>query len=284
MSINIFEFTDYRQFLKAYYEAKKAGNPRFSFQVFSDKAGFPNKGFVHNVIHGIKNLSKSSIIKLSNAMELTKMEAVYFENLVNFNQVESHGERNHCFEKLNAVRAINSQGGNAKQVRTDQYEFYSKWHHSAIRSIIDMYGFKGNYRWLAKMIRPRISPWQAHKSVKLLLKLGLIVKRKNGTYAIADKSITTGKEVVCLAVQNFHIDCARLAEKAITDLSREERNISGLTLGMSKEAYQRICEETQEFQKKVMTIADADEEADRVYQFNFHLFPMSKFYKERKRI
>lgn len=276
MEPNIFEFTDYRQFLKAYYDAKKADNPHFSFQVFSNNAGFPNKGFIHNVIHGIKNLAKSSVIRLSGAMDLTRTEADYFECLVHFNQSDNYRDRNYYFEKLKGIRPINPQGNAAKQIRSDQYEFYSKWYHSAIRSIIDMYGFRDDFKWLAKMVFPRISPWQARKSVQLLLKLGLIIRQKNETYAIADKSITTGQDIVALAIQNFHIDCMKLAEKAITDLPREERNITGLTLGVSKEAYRRICDATQEFQKKVMAIADEDKKADTVYQFNFHLFPISK--------
>lgn len=275
MRPNLFEYTDYRMFLQAYYAYRKAENPHFSFQVFSNNAGFPNKGFIHNVIHGIKNLAKSGIIRLTSAMKLTKSESDYFECLVYFNQSENYRERNYYFEKLKSIRPINNQGSAAKEVRANQYEFYAKWHHSAIRSIIDMYGFKDDYKWLAKMVFPRISIWQARKSVRLLLKLGLITRHKDSTYTVADKSITTGQDIVGLAIQNFHIDCTDLAKKAMTDLPRDERNVTGLTLGISSETYNRICNETLEFQKKIMDIANEDKKANRVYQFNFHLFPMS---------
>jgi uncharacterized protein (TIGR02147 family) len=158
----------------------------------------------------------------------------------------------------------------------DQYEFYSKWYHVAVRSLIGMYEFKSDYAWLARQVQPHLTPKQARQSVKLLLKLGLITRYKNGVFDITEKSITTGEEVTNLALQNFHVECSGLAAKAIGDLPRNKRNITGLTLGISENCYLRICEEINEFQKKIMLMADRDGNADRVYRFNFHLFPISK--------
>ena len=49
---NIISYQDYRQFLGDYYEEKKAILPTFSYQSFSQKAGFASKSFVFNVIKG----------------------------------------------------------------------------------------------------------------------------------------------------------------------------------------------------------------------------------------
>ena len=42
----IFEYLDYREFLKDYYNAKKEANPAFSLRVFSDKIGLDRKSVV----------------------------------------------------------------------------------------------------------------------------------------------------------------------------------------------------------------------------------------------
>jgi uncharacterized protein (TIGR02147 family) len=69
---NIFNYQDYRQFLGDYYEEKKAMHPSFSYQSFSQKAGFASKSFVFNVIKGKKALSRNSVVKLSIAMNLSR--------------------------------------------------------------------------------------------------------------------------------------------------------------------------------------------------------------------
>ncbi len=99
---NIFNYQDYRQFLGDFYEEKKSQTPSFSYQNFSQKAGFASKSFVYNVIKGKKTLSRTSVVKLSIAMKLSKTESAFFENLVYFNQATNFAERNFYFDKLNA--------------------------------------------------------------------------------------------------------------------------------------------------------------------------------------
>jgi uncharacterized protein (TIGR02147 family) len=280
---NVFEYTDYRKYLADWYNEKKTSNHAFSYNAFAQKARFKNKGFFHTVIYDKRNLSKPSVVKICQAIGLTKSETDYFENLVFFNQAVDLKERNYFYEKINTIRSPHKSASRAKQVRSDQYEFYSKWYHSAVRSVIDMYDFKSDYKWLAKMVTPPLSVKQAKQSVLLLEKLELIEKRNNGTYKITDKSITSGKEVMGLALQNFHIECTDLAKTAIQELPKTRRNVTGLTLGISHKSYEQICGEIQEFQEKIMDIANKDREANRVYQFNFHLFPISKADDERKR-
>ncbi|MGL1904103.1 MAG: TIGR02147 family protein [Fibrobacterales bacterium] len=273
--INIFEYTDYKSFLSDFYEFKKGENSNFSYQTLATKAGFKNKGFVYNIFKGNKGLSKSNIFKLTQALSLNKIETEYFETLVTFQNAESLEERNFHFEKMNTLYAK----GIAKEplrIRQDKFELYSNWHHSVIRSLIDMYPFEGDYKWLSKKVKPSITVKEAKASVALLEKLELVGINKNGKYAVKDKNITTGKSVLSLAVQNFHLECTELAKQAILYTPSTRRNITGLTLGISEKAYHTICAEIQAFQKNIINIANADMNSDKVYQFNFHLFPLSE--------
>jgi uncharacterized protein (TIGR02147 family) len=100
----IFTYDDYRKILADYYGERKKSNPWFSYQVFANKAGIANKGFLYNVIRGIKRLSAERALRLSLAMKLTAAEAMYFENLVSFNQAKNLRDRNYFFRKLCALR------------------------------------------------------------------------------------------------------------------------------------------------------------------------------------
>ena len=278
----VFDYSDYRKYLEDYYNEKKAENNAFSYQSLARKAGFNNRGFAYNIVNGKKNLSPANCHRISEALRHNKYEAEYFETLVAFNHAKDVKEKNRCFEKLCQIKMRGRGFSKTQIVNKNQYEYYSRWYHSAVRSIIGMYKFKNDYKWLARMVTPTITVKQAKKSVTLLKELGMITKQKTGCYALSDTSISTGKEVVGLAVQNFHSECTDLANNAIQTVSKDNRNITGLTLGISKTSYGRICDEIARFQDEIMEIANSDEEADRVYQLNFHLFPMSKSDNEKK--
>ncbi len=273
---DVFGYSDYRKFLADSYTERKAKSPSFSYKSLTIRAGLKSKGFIYDVIHGSKCLSKPTIVKLSQALGLKKDEAAYFENLVFFNQAADAKERAYFFDQLQSVNPKSSTGRKVQEVRKDQYEFYSKWYHSAIRSLVDMHAVKDDYKWLARKVFPAITAKQAKKSLELLERLGFIKRQANGVFKISDKSITTGKEVMSTAVVKFHLEAMQLATNAVQNLPTEKRNISGLTLGISEKTYQRLCDEVYQFQEKVMKIADDDQEADRVYRLNFHFFPMSQ--------
>jgi uncharacterized protein (TIGR02147 family) len=272
---NVFEYTDYRRYLSDWFEEKKKAQPSFSYTSFAQKAGFSDRGFFHNVIHGKRGLTKESLIKVSQAIGHSKAEGEYFENLVYFNKSGDLKGRNYFYEKLNGVKSTEKTAVKAQQTRKDQYAFYSQWYHAAVRSLIDMYPFRDDYRWLAKNVFPPITPKQAKQSVQLLEKLGLIERQKNGTFRLTSKSITTGSEIVSLAVQNFHKEALDLAKNALEKTPIDKRNITGLTLGISEKTYLKLCEEIRQFRSKIVRIVEQDEEADRTYQLTFNLFPIT---------
>jgi uncharacterized protein (TIGR02147 family) len=115
----------------------------------------------------------------------------------------------------------------------------------------------------------------AKRAVRILEKLGMIRKGKDGVYAVTDKTITASREIVQLGLQNFHLQTLDLAKRALQELPKDRRNISGLTLGISKDTYNAMCSEIEAFQTRLLAMAEADREASDVYQLNFHFFPVS---------
>ena len=280
---DISTYTDYKKFLQDYYEEARRKNSGFSYRVFSQKAGIKSRGFLYNVIQGKRSLSKSYVFGLSQAMHFNKPESDYFENLVAFNNASTLKERNHFYERLSAIKFSGDTAWKPQITRSEQFEYYSKLPYSIVRSLIDLHGFDGDYQALAKAVRPRITPGQARKAITLLERLGFIKKQKNGDYVVTNKSITTAPEVQSLAVLNFHKQSGELALKTLEELPKDQRNISGVTLGISKPVYQQICKEIETFRSRLLQIAEADEAADSVYQLNFQFFPVSAQFVRRNK-
>ncbi|MCR5379249.1 MAG: TIGR02147 family protein [Fibrobacter sp.] len=268
----VFEYLDYREFLRDYYTQKKAANPAFSLRVFSDKIGFKAKDFISRVMNGEKNLSDQSIPKVASGLKLGKHETEFFMALVKFNQAETMEDRNAAFEEMQAVLKVVRFAEKQHLLGHCQYMVYSHWRHLTIRSLIGMYGFDGDYDALAKQVHPKVTTEEAKQSVRLLEECQLIKKDASGKYVLTESAITTGDRTSKLALRGFHQHCLKLAADAIDRDPPGKRHISGLTLGISQEGYERIVERINAFRKEIALIAEEDEGADKVFQMQFALF------------
>jgi uncharacterized protein (TIGR02147 family) len=77
-------------------------------------------------------------------------------------------------------------------------------------------------------------------------------------------------------VANYQIACMDLAKEAIDRHEPGHRDMSTLTLSLSKPAFEAIKEEIIAFRKKLLSLEKQFSNADRVYQLNTHFFPLSK--------
>jgi uncharacterized protein (TIGR02147 family) len=268
---DIFTYLDYRKYLKDYYDEKKAENPHFSYRYIAGKVGFKSAGLFTKILQGKRNISMKLTLRFIEAFKLRKKEADYFELLVQFNQARTASEKNHFFEKLLGIKK-----SKIAIVDADKYEFYDKWYYTAIREILSFYRFNDDYRELSRMVMPSISPSEAKRAIELLMNLGFVSKRENGTYERIEPVISTGYDARSIAIHKLVLGTMDLARESIDRFPKEQRNLSSLTLSISLDSFQQIQEELRGFRRRLMEIANHDENPDRVYQINFQVFPVSR--------
>jgi uncharacterized protein (TIGR02147 family) len=268
----IFKYIDYRKFLSDYYNEKKKTTHFFSYRYFSNKANIKSPVFLKQVIEGERNLTLQAIDKFIGALNLNKKEATFFRHLVQFNQSKTAFEKQeHYSVMLSMIDYVNEH-----RLTADQYVYFEKWYNSAIRELICLYDFRDDGELLAKCVRPAIAARDARQSVQLLLRLNLVKKQKNGTYKQTNAAITSGSDILSLARRSFNSTMLLLARDSNESLPPEARNISGITMGISRPCYEVLLAELAAFKERVISIVNRDEESSQVYQFNFQLFPLSE--------
>lgn len=267
----IFDYLDYREFLKDYYAEKKAAMPSFSYQIFASRAGFGSKSFLPHVIDGKRDLSRDSIFKIGTALKLDAKSFSYFEDLVGFNQAKSPKQKSHFFARM----AAHKQAIKARFIQQNQYEYIATWYHTTIRELVTFADFQGDFAKLAGMVYPPISARQARDSVNLLLNLGLI--RKEGeVYLQTNRALTTGDEVASMIVHRFHMENLKLASHALENVPGTERDITCMIVGLSREGFEAMKTRIQAFRKELAELVDKDRKAERVYNVNFQVFPTTR--------
>ncbi|MFZ5563221.1 MAG: TIGR02147 family protein, partial [Thermodesulfobacteriota bacterium] len=120
----VYNYLDYRQFLKEMVAYRKQKNPGFSYRAFSRLAGFKSPNFLQLVINGQRNLSNESVAKITRGFGLKKQERDFFENMVFMNQAKSHEEKDHYYKKMKGARGYTK----INRLEKEQYEYFSRWY------------------------------------------------------------------------------------------------------------------------------------------------------------
>ncbi len=273
----IFTYSDYRLFLHDYLLSAKAGGTPLTYEELGRKVGFSSKGFVTQIIQGKTKIPNDKIRKFGQALELGKKELDYFELLVRFDQAKTHREKNEHFRKL-----VSGFKTRIRHIGPDQYDFYSTWYYSAIRSLLAYYPFDGNYAKLAQLLIPAITPGQAKKAIELLERLSLITKKEDGWYHLTQRILSTGDSVGSMSLINFQQTTMELAKDALERFPVEQRHSSTLTLGLSEEGYRMAVERIAALRKELLDIARFDRSIDRVIQVNLHAFPLTRISRKKQ--
>jgi uncharacterized protein (TIGR02147 family) len=272
----LIEYTDYRVYLKECLAALKESGTKLTNRSFAHSVGVASSSWLTEVLGGTKGISKSLANKISQALHHSKKESRYFETLVSFNQAKTVDERNFYYRELTALKS----SVNPSVVNKDQYDYYTTWYHSVIRSLIGIVRFKSDFKGLAQLVSPPITPAQAKQSIKLLESLGFIHKKDDGYYEIKDRAITTGDYGTALAISNFQQETMKLAFESLDRYPKQERDISTVTMGISRQGFEKIKEEANAFRRKIIAIANEDSNIERVFQMNLQLFPVSRIKPE----
>jgi len=270
--ISVFQYLEYRKFLRDWYDAAKATRASFSFRTFSKKAGFSSPNFLKLVMDGKRNLSEESLVKFALALKLNKQETEFFRNLVFFNQAKTHDQKDLYYHRLLQSKKYSQ----LKPIERNQYEYYSTWYHPAIRELAVSEGFDGSPASIATRLDPPVSVAQVERSLELLEELGFIEKIKDGKYRQQSTLVSTGAEVSSLVIFNYHKLLLDLCKQVMDHLPAARRDVSTLTLGVKKGRIPQLKKKLQEFRQDLLKLVAMDTSPEEVVQINIQLFPLTK--------
>ena len=267
----ILSYTNYRQYLKDYYEVRKQLDPGFSLRFFAKMAKFPSHGLLKYLMEGKRNLGKRTLDKLSAAFAFNGEQSRYFENLVFFNQASNLEEQQFYYKKLVAFPGKST----FKRLETSQLKIFENWYTIAIREMLNLKEFKGNAEWIVAKLLPPIQKREAAESLNLLLVSGLIKRTANG-YAAADPDITTSDEVRSFLVKSYHDQMLKLAAWAQDEIPGRDRDISSVCFAIKESELPNLKKQLQLMRKELRNFAAESGKGERLVQVNLQMFPLTR--------
>ena len=269
----IIEYSDFRQYMRDYYEDRKRRSA-FSWREFSKISGFSSCSYMKVVCDGKSKLSKIGIERVGTAMGLAGFEMEYFRAMVQYGQAESAEAKKEAFRNMLAIAKVHK----VRVLEGDLFAYYDSWRNPVVRELAPLMpgATPGD---MAKMFYIETSAQEVRESLDFLTRSGLLKKSDGDIFELAETSVTGTPDATRLAMRGMHRQMAELATPAL-ELPKDERNFSGVTMGVSKETYGRIVDVLNECRKKIIAIAAEDKNIEQVYRLNLQLFPLTKNVKE----
>jgi len=272
----IVEYTDYRKFIQDYYDERKRSSA-FTWRDFARDAGFTSPIYLKYVCEGKKSLSVGAAGSVANAMGLAGFESTYFVLMVSYAHAKSDKAKRAAFEERCAL----AQAHKVRVLGDEEFDYFKSWKNPVLREIAShMPGARPLE--MAHACKQKISATEVSETLDFLMRAGLLKKDKNGNYVQTEKSISMGSvDAVPVAAREMQRQMGEFAVKAM-DLPLSERDMSGVTMGITRRAYEQIKKEIADFRRRIVAIASADDDTEQVYRLNMQLFPLSERFKTKK--
>ncbi|HOU94749.1 MAG TPA: TIGR02147 family protein, partial [Polyangiaceae bacterium] len=144
VEVDVFQFQDYREFLRAYYAERKT-HAKISYRAFSRRAGLGSPNYLKLVMDGARNLSPAMAGRFAAACRLEGAASAYFTELVAFNQARSHEERDRAYQRMKRHARFRA----AHRLTLAQDRYHSRWYYPAIRELVSCGTFREDPAWIA---------------------------------------------------------------------------------------------------------------------------------------
>ena len=266
----IVEYNDYRAYMADFYEERKRTSA-FTWREFAKIAGFTSPSYLKLVCACERNLSRVNMNRVAVAMGLVGYEIDYFEAMVNFGNAQKDDVKKAYLDKMMAISVANK----IRVVDEDAFEYYESWKNPVVRELAPMMpgSMPGE---IAKACTQEVSALEVRNSLKFLEKAGFLKQTAENVYEQTEKSVTGSKEAFPFAIRMMHREMGHLGVESVDRFSSDERNVSGVTLGVNREGYEEIVKELDVCRKKIISIAAKCGKLDQVYRLNLQFFPLTK--------
>lgn len=268
---DVFEYLEYRAFLRDYYAHEKKKHRGFSHRAFSRRVGLGSPNHLKRVMDGERNLTPEMAERFALAMGLAGEAADYFVQLVRLGQAKGSLERGRAYAKLTTFKAFRR----TRTLDLAHAAYHSTWYIPVVRELAARADFDADPKWIAARLLPPIKPAEARAALDTLLELGLLTRDATGRVVQSEPVITTGPEMHALHIASYHRVMLQKAADAIDLVPSERRDISAVTLLVADESLPRIKAMVQRFRRELLELAVAESRPTEVVQVNVQIFPLT---------
>lgn len=272
--LSIFNFSDYRVFLRTHILKKKKVVGNYSASQFAKNIGLKDTSSLTKILNGQRNPGEAINGKIINAFKFNSEEESYYRDLVRLKKEKSIFKKNEILEELK--RKSNNESFYTLDIA--QFELISNWHSYALREAVRLKDFKLCPAWIKSRFSLNSTSQYIEQIYENLSNLKLIKVSEEGNekkVSILRNRYTPPLDFPSEAIKAFHEGAITRGIKALYKTPVEKRHICSSTIAITKEKIPEAKKLIDEFQDRLSALIESDS-ADEVYMFNMQFFPLSE--------
>lgn len=271
MSIDIYQYEDYRKALAELWRVKCENDPELTHRAFAKTAGFSNPGFLGDVLRGRRKLSDEAVVKMVKGFGLRGSDAEFFRLLVKHNQAKAPEDREEYWRQILTRRSRSS----FVKMNPALSRYYQDFRYPLVRAALQCMKWKGDGSQLGAFVDPPLAPAVASRIVKDLVDWGLVKVEADGVHRVTDTFVEPPATMHEQVRQLNRTWIAQGAE-AITRFQPNQRHVSTILLTVSESTRREVERRIDRFRQDVFELLRADQKPDRVLQLSLQFFPRSR--------
>jgi len=262
--------TDYRAFLRGWFEREKERRPALSYRQMGQKLAI-DPSLLAKVFVGERHLATSRIQPLCDLVGLGGDQAEYFRHLVLHAKSKTAREAQACFARLQELRRVAP-----RPLSESQSGYWDSWVQVALRSLFTCGDWGDDWEAMGAALHPRQTARTVRDAVRRLEALGMAARDAHGHWRLLDPYIRDGAAPSPRALRSFHRQTLLLALEALEGLPPSERNLSAVTVSVPESGLPELVRMVGDFRSRIVTAVAAMGKPDRVATISVQLVPWSR--------
>jgi uncharacterized protein (TIGR02147 family) len=265
---DIFNYLDYRSFLKdriAYLQSK---NKKYSQRWIAKKAGFKSPQLISMILSGQRSLSSTNAQLLSLALDLSDKEEEYFLLTVDLAHLDNSEKQMELVAKIKT----HFKNGLFKEISDEGLEYIRKWYYPAFREMVALKNYNDSAETSAEALGLTVEQIQEARNLLLELKY---LELKDGKLQRTQPSLHAPNFVSPVVMAHYHLQMLEKSFNALS-LAREHRYFDNLTIAVPKKLLPEMHEMIRRWIRELDLLAESYPQKDEVYQLNLQFFSLTQ--------
>lgn len=269
----VYDFGDYRSFLKNHVTLMKQANPHWSIGGWARKMDVSSTATITNILNGKRRPGKSLQSKFVDYFKFDTQEESYFLDLVRLDKVMDDPRLSVALmEKLKKKNPY----GVFHKLDDDVFDAISKWQYYAIREMVALPDFMECPKWIRARLKYPLTHPEIKETLATLERLELIARDTDGVLRVSHKIIKTTEDVASEGIKRFHEQMIEFGKLSLRETPVELRDISARTLNIKTKDLPLLKQMIREFRDNVSELFEDAKQSDETYQLNVQLFPLTE--------